>query len=207
MIKVNKFKKDLNKLGNIIVISAPSGAGKTTICDAIVRSDKNVVRSVSYTTRSPRKGEKNSIEYFFVKETEFKQMIKEKRFVEYAKVHNNYYGTSKDFVDKTLKSSKNVLLEIDVQGGLKIKKQYPQSCMIFIMTKNLNILKQRLISRNKDCTETINIRLKNAKKEIQCLKKYEYLVINDNLEKAIDSVKTIIKSLKYKIIANQNYFI
>jgi guanylate kinase len=133
-------------------------------------------------------------------------MLKENKFVESAIVHGNYYGTSKDFVDKTLKCGKNVLLEIDVQGGLKIKKQYPQSCMIFIMTKNLNILKQRLISRNKDCAETINMRLKNAKKEIQYLKKYEYLVINDNLKKAIDSVKTIIRSLKYKVIKNKNYF-
>jgi guanylate kinase len=206
MIKVNKFKKELNNLGNIIIISAPSGAGKTTICDAIVKSDKNIIRSVSYTTRIPRRGERDSKEYFFVSKIEFEQMLKENKFVESAIVHGNYYGTSKDFVDKTLKSSKNVLLEIDVQGGLKIKKQYPQSCMIFIMTKNLNILKQRLISRNKDCAETINMRLKNAKKEIQCLKKYEYLVINDNLKKAIDSVKTIIRSLKYKVIKNRNYF-
>lgn len=200
------MKRNVETLGNIIVISAPSGAGKTTICDAIVRSDKNVVRSVSYTTRVPRRGEKNSREYFFVKEAEFKQIIKEKRFVEYAKVHNNYYGTSKNLVDKILNSGKNVLLEIDVQGGLKIKKQYPQTCMIFIMTKNLKVLKQRLVSRNKDSIQIINMRLKNAKKEIQYLKKYDYLVINDNLEKAVDSVKTIIKSLKYKIIKNQNYF-
>ncbi|MDR0617808.1 MAG: guanylate kinase [Endomicrobium sp.] len=200
------MKKSINKLGNIIVVSAPSGAGKNTICDAIIKSDKNIVRSVSYTTRMPRKGERDSREYFFVSEIEFKQLLKENKFVESAKVHGNYYGTSKGFVDKTLKSGKNVLLEIDVQGGLKIKKQYPQSCMIFIMTKNLNILRQRLISRNKDCAETIKLRLKNAKKEIQCLKKYEYLVINDNLKKAIDSVKTIIRSLKYKVIKNKNYF-
>ncbi|MDR1522692.1 MAG: guanylate kinase [Endomicrobium sp.] len=193
-------------IGNIIVISAPSGAGKTTICDAIVKSDKNIVRSVSYTTRFPRSGEKNSREYFFVQETEFKQMIKEKKFVEYAKVHNNYYGTSTELVDKILNFGKNVLLEIDVQGGLKIKKQYPHACMIFVMTKSINVLKKRLILRNKDCMETINVRFNNAKKEIQYLKKYEYLVVNDNLEKAIDSVKTIIKSLKYKILKNQKYF-
>jgi guanylate kinase len=199
-------KRNIQTQGNIIIISAPSGAGKTTICDAIVKSDKNVVYSVSYTTRSPRRGEKNSREYFFVKESEFKQMIKEKKFVEYAKVHSNYYGTSKDILDKILNFGKNILLEIDVQGGLKIKKQYPYACMIFIMTKSIKVLKQRLILRNKDCIEAINVRLKNAKKEMQYLKKYEYLVINDNLEKAIDSVKTIIKSLKYKIIANQNYF-
>jgi guanylate kinase len=192
--------------GNIIVISAPSGAGKTTICDAVVKSDKDILRSVSYTTRLPRKGEKDSREYFFLKKAEFKQMLKAEKFVEFAKVHNNYYATSKDFVDKTLRSGKTVLLEIDVQGGLKIKKQYPQSCMIFIMTKDLKVLKQRLISRNKDSIEIINMRLKNARKEIQCLKRYDYLVINDNLEKAVDSVKTIIESLKYKIIKNQIYF-
>ena len=115
------MKKSINKLGNIIVVSAPSGAGKNTICDAIIKSDKNIVRSVSYTTRMPRKGERDSREYFFVSEIEFKQLLKENKFVESAKVHGNYYGTSKGFVDKTLKSGKNVLLEIDVQGGLKIK--------------------------------------------------------------------------------------
>lgn len=193
-------------LGSIIVISAPSGAGKTTICDAVVKSDKNILRSVSYTTRAPRCGEENAREYFFVKEAEFKRMLKEKKFIEFAKVHDNYYATSKDFLSKILRSGKTVLLEIDVQGALKIKRQYPQGCMIFIMTKNLKVLKQRLISRNKDTIETINMRLKNAKKEMQYLKIYDYFVINDDLKQAVDSVKTIVKSLKYKIIKNQNYF-
>ena len=185
--------------GNIIVVSAPSGAGKTSICDAIVESGKNTVYSISYTTRDPRAGEKNGIDYFFVNKAKFIKMAKEGKFAEWAKVHGNYYGTPKSFLDKTLKSGKNVLLDIDVQGGLNIKKQYPQTCMIFIMTPDLKTLEKRLVSRNQDGKETIKIRLENAKKELKFIPKYEYLVINGDLNKAVDGVKTIIKSLGYKI--------
>lgn len=194
------------KHGNIIVVSAPSGAGKTSICNYIVENHADTVYSISYTTRQPRKGEKNGNEYFFTDEKQFKQMIKDVKFVEWAKVHGNYYGTPKSLLDKTLKSGKNVLLDIDVQGGLNIKKHYPQACMIFIMTPDLKTLKQRLVFRNQDSRETINMRMENAKKELKSLHKYEYLVINDNFDKAVQSVETIIKSLKYKIQKEKKYF-
>ncbi|MDR1695365.1 MAG: guanylate kinase [Endomicrobium sp.] len=185
--------------GSIVVVSAPSGAGKTSVCNAVIESDKNTVYSVSYTTRKPREGEKNGSEYFFTNEDKFKKMAKEGKFAEWAKVHGNYYGTPKSFLDKTLRNGKNVLLDIDVQGGLDIKKQYPEACMIFIMTPDLKTLKKRLVSRNKDSKETIKIRLENAEKELKSLNKYEYLVINGNLNEAVDRVKTIIKSLDYRI--------
>ena len=136
-------------------------------------------------------------------------MIKEKKFAEWAKVHGNYYGTSKTFLDGVLKAGKNVLLEIDVQGGMNIKKQYPDACMIFIMVLDFGTLKKRLISRNEDCKESgINLRLENAKKELEFAREYEYLVINENLDEAVAAVKTIIKSLEYKILKNrkQKYF-
>jgi guanylate kinase len=192
--------------GSIVVISAPSGAGKTSICSAVVNSDKNAVYSVSYTTRKPRGREKNGREYFFTGAQNFKKMIKAGSFAEWAKVHENYYGTPRSFLDKTLKSGKNVLLDIDVQGGLKIKKFYPDACMIFIMTRNLKILKERLSARNSDSKETIDIRMKNARKELSFFNKYDYFVINDDLGEAVKSVRTIIKSLGYKICKNKKYF-
>ncbi|MCA6072114.1 MAG: guanylate kinase [Endomicrobium sp.] len=201
------LNKNLKKsLGNIIIVSAPSGAGKTAICKAVIKSSKNIVHSISYTTRFPRKGEKNGREYFFVNEATFKKMIKEKKFAEWAKVHNNYYGTSKDLLLKALESGKNILLEIDVQGGVSIKKQYPQAYMIFVMTPDFRTMEKRLVARNKDSKEVIGIRLNNARKEIGYLQKYEYLVINKKLDDAVDAVKTIIKSLEYKVVKSQKYF-
>ncbi|MDR2426132.1 MAG: guanylate kinase [Endomicrobium sp.] len=202
---MSKTIKKLQK-GSIIVVSAPSGAGKTSICDAIIKEDKNTIYSISATTRLPRSHEKNGIEYFFVSETKFKTMIKEEKFAEWAKVHGNYYGTLKSFLDKTLKSGKNILLDIDVQGGINIKRQYPQACMIFIMAPDLKTIEKRLRYRNTDSDKVIKERIKNAKKELKSFPKYEYLVINDNFEKAVKSVSTIIKSLEYKIKKGKKYF-
>ncbi|GHT60660.1 guanylate kinase [Endomicrobiia bacterium] len=201
-----KSNNHIEPLGSIIVISAPSGAGKTSVCSAVVKSGRSIVYSISYTTRCPRQGEKNGREYFFVDESEFKKMIEEKKFAEWAKVHGNYYGTSKGLLDNVLKTRRNILLEIDVQGGINIKKQYPQACMIFIMTPDIKTLEKRLTARDKDCKKIINVRLNNAKKELKYLNKYEYLVINKQLNETIDTVKTIIKSLEYKIEKNQKYF-
>ncbi|WP_413853218.1 guanylate kinase [Candidatus Ruminimicrobium bovinum] len=178
--------------GMVIIMSAPSGAGKTSICDAVVKKNKNIVYSISTTTRAPRKGEKNGKEYFFVTEAKFKDEIKQKQFAEWAKVHNNYYGTSKKILESIISKGKDVLLDIDVQGAIKIKKQYKDALMIFIMTPSLKILKQRLIKRNKDTKEVINIRLKNAEKEISYIDKYDYLVINDKLNESIKQVENII---------------
>jgi len=180
------------KKGMVIIMSAPSGAGKTSICDAVVKKNKNIVYSISTTTRAPRKGEKNGKEYFFVTEAKFKDEIKQKQFAEWAKVHNNYYGTSKKILESIISKGKDVLLDIDVQGAIKIKKQYKDALMIFIMTPSLKILKQRLIKRNKDTKEVINIRLKNAEKEISYIDKYDYLVINDKLNESIKQVENII---------------
>ncbi|MDR1259839.1 MAG: guanylate kinase [Endomicrobium sp.] len=190
-------------LGNIIIISAPSGAGKSSICKAVINSNQNILYSVSYTTRLPRNGEKNGKEYFFINKSTFEKMIKEKKFAEWAIVHSHYYGTPKVPLE-TLGINKNILLEIDVQGAMNIKKQYSNACMIFIMTPDLKTLKNRLVSRNKECNEIINLRLKNVKKELKYIYKYEYLVINKKLSSAIHAVKIIIESLHYKIQKTKN---
>jgi guanylate kinase len=186
--------------GNVIVISAPSGAGKSTICKTVIENARNITSSISYTTRQPRKNEKNGREYFFITEAQFKEMIRKKHFVEWAKVHGNYYGTSKVLLEKILTSGKNALLEIDVHGGINIKKQYPNACMIFVMTSDFKTLKDRLVARNEDCEEEMHVRLSNAKKELKYISKYEYLIINEKLKDAAFAVKTIIKSLEYKIL-------
>jgi guanylate kinase len=187
------------KSGHIIVISAPSGAGKTSICNEIIKSDKNTVSSISWTTRKPRANETDGIEYFFVLPKSFWNKVKKKGFVEWAKVHGNYYGTPKSFLSKTIQSGKNVLLELDVQGGMKIKKQFPDACLIFISIANFKILRQRLVSRAQDSAENIKMRLARAKKEMEFIKKYDFLVVNDKLDITVKAVETIIESLQYKV--------
>lgn len=190
--------------GMIIILSAPSGAGKTSICDALVESDKNIVYSVSTTTRQPRQGEKNGREYFFVDDVEFKNMVKKNLFVEWAKVHDHFYGTSKKILEQTINKGKDILLDIDVCGAVKIKKQYKEAVMIFITTSTLKILKERLLKRNKDSLSVIKTRITNARKELSYLPKYDYLVLNDNLDVSIANVKSIICAERLSIKRNKN---
>ncbi len=194
----------MKKKGMIIIVSAPSGAGKTSICDALIESDKNIVYSVSTTTREPRKGEKNGKEYYFVNDSDFKKMVKEKMFVEWAKVHDHFYGTSKKVLEQTINKGKDILLDIDVQGAVKIKKQYKNALMIFITTPTLKVLKERLIKRNKDSLEVIKTRVENAKRELTYLPKYDYLILNDKLDESIKQAKSIICAERLSIKRNKN---
>ncbi len=194
----------MKKKGMIIIVSAPSGAGKTSICDALIKSDKNIIYSVSTTTREPRKGEKNGREYFFVNDSEFKKMVKTNMFVEWAKVHDHFYGTSKKVLEQTINKGKDILLDIDVQGAVKIKKQYKEALMIFITTPSLKVLKERLIKRNKDSMAVIKRRIENAKKELTYLPKYDYLILNDKLDKSIQEVKSVICAERLSIKRNKN---
>ncbi len=194
----------MKKKGMIIIVSAPSGAGKTSICDALIESDKNIVYSVSTTTREPRKGEKNGKEYYFVNDSDFKKMVKEKMFVEWAKVHDHFYGTSKKVLEQTISKGKDILLDIDVQGAVKIKKQYKNALMIFITTPTLKVLKERLIKRNKDSLEVIKTRVENAKRELTYLPKYDYLILNDKLDESIKQAKSIICAERLSIKRNKN---
>ena len=194
----------MKKKGMIIIVSAPSGAGKTSICDALIENDKNIVYSISTTTRKPRKGEKNGKEYYFVNDSDFKKMVKKKMFVEWAKVHDHFYGTSKKVLEQTINKGKDILLDIDVQGAVKIKKQYKNALMIFITTSTLKVLKERLIKRNKDSMEVIKTRVENAKKELTYLPKYDYLILNDKLDESIKQAKSIICAERLAIKRNKN---
>ncbi len=177
----------------VIVISGPSGAGKTTICHELLKRKNNIKFSVSYTTRAPRSGEKEGVDYFFISEEEFKRKIKEGFFAEWAKVHNHYYGTSKKFIEDTLKSGYHCLLDIDVQGGLQIKKSFPDGIFIFIAPPSIEELKKRLLKRGTEKPEDMEIRLRNALKEMEFQKFYDYVIKNIDLNESVEKILDIIE--------------
>ena len=178
-------------MNNIFIISAPSGAGKTTICNNILQKFFQLAYSISHTTRKPRKGETNGVEYFFISKEEFEQGIKEKKWAEWASVYDNYYGTSVDFLNGIIESGKFVLLDIDVQGAKQLIEKYPDCITIFIMPPSMEVLKERLTLRETDTKEIIEKRMKNAQKEMQEKEMYKYIVINDDLQMAINEVSDI----------------
>lgn len=177
--------------GNLIVVSAPSGAGKTTLCGAILKSLDRIAFSVSFTTRRPRAGELDGVDYYFVSEEKFRDMIEKGEFAEWAIVHGNYYGTSRKIIDDLLEREVDVLLDIDVQGAKQIKKLYPEAVLVFIMPPSFEELKKRLYTRG---AEDIELRIKRAFEEMREYYLYEYVIINDNLERAISDLRAIIIS-------------
>ncbi len=179
--------------GTPIVVSAPSGAGKTTLCKLLAKKyPGEIIYSVSATTRKPRRTEKDSVNYFFLSEQTFKQWTREGKFIEWAKVHNHFYGTPKKMLEETLQKGYNIILDIDVQGGISIKKFYPDGIFIFLLTRTIDILKNRLKGRRTETKESIEKRIKNARKELQHIKEYDYIVINDTIKKTADTIAAIL---------------
>ena len=177
-------------------MSAASGAGKTTLKDLVIKDFPDIKYSISATTRKPREGEIDGVHYFFKTKEEFEQMIKDNALVEYNLVHGNYYGTPKSFVEKTLAEGNRVLFDIDVFGKVNFDKVYPDATGIFIMPPSDEELERRLRGRGTDSEDVIQLRLENAKKEIEFAKtkgKYEYTIINDDLQKAADELRAILK--------------
>lgn len=185
--------------GNLFIISAPSGSGKTTIIRKLLKKNKNLHFSISCTTREKRKGEREGKDYYFINENKFKKMVKRDEFIEWAKVHNFYYGTKKNEVFSWIEKGKDVLLDIDTQGSFKIKKKYPDSIHIFLLPPSFKELEKRLKSRGDLDENQIKKRLKNAKIEIKRLKNYDYVVINDKVENALNALILIIKASKFKL--------
>jgi guanylate kinase len=177
-------KNVIHAKGNLFVVSAPSGAGKTTICKALRRAYPDIRYSISHTTRTPRPGETNGVDYFFITETEFRLMRDQGDLAEWARVHGHFYGTSVNFLDEVLAKGRDILLDIDVQGTRQLLKRYPDAVTIFIMAPSLEILRQRLQNRATDDPETIDRRLQNAEKEIAQKSIYRHVIVNDDLERA-----------------------
>ena len=186
--------------GLLIVISGPSGAGKDTVCNKVVEDMKDTKISISMTSREPRGKEQEGVEYYFVTKEEFEEKIKNDEFLEYAVVHNNqYYGTPKGKIEEDISKGKNVILVIDIQGALKIKELVPEALFIFIMPPSMEELKDRLIKRATESKKKILERFKTAYNEINEFTKYNYVVVNDRIDKAVDKVKSIIKAEKCRV--------
>ncbi len=184
------------KRGHLFIISAPSGAGKTTLAKAVLQQFTDMLYSISYTTRKPRAEERDGVDYHFVSKQDFKKGIKKGRWAEWAEVYGNYYGTSAEFIEKSLSSGCDILLDIDVQGTLQILKHYPDSVTIFILPPSMNALRKRLEMRGSDSKAVIEKRLVNAKKEMAQKKMYRHIIVNDKLSAAIEELSAIFK--KYR---------
>ncbi|ABR48940.1 Guanylate kinase [Alkaliphilus metalliredigens QYMF] len=189
----------MQKQGLLIVVSGPSGAGKGTICKRLLEKNPEIKISVSATTRLPRKGEADGVNYQFLDKRKFQEMLEKEEFLEYAQVYDNYYGTPKEYVFENLEKGYDVLLEIDIAGALQIKEEFSQGVFVFILPPSLEELKSRIISRGTESKEDIEKRFGCALSEIQQVIKYDYAVINDNIERAIEDVEAIIRAERCQV--------
>lgn len=190
------------KEGLLIVVSGFSGAGKGTAMKKLVEKYQTYALSVSATTRKPREGEVNGREYFFKTVDEFKEMIAKDELIEYAQYVENYYGTPKAYVEEQLKAGKNVILEIEIQGALKIKEKFPEAVLLFIVPPSAKVLKERLVGRGTESIEVVEARLSRAVEEAQGVEAYDYVVVNDDLEVCVNDINEIIMSEQKKVAKN-----
>lgn len=184
---------------NLYIVSAPSGAGKTSLVKALLQELDNLCVSISHTTRKKRPQEQEGVDYFFVEEAIFLDMAKQGKFIEYAKVFEHYYATSHDFIDAKLKQGIDVILEIDWQGAQQVRRLKPQAQSVFILPPSIDALKQRLTKRQQDTPATITKRMQQAQSEISHYPEYDYLVINDDFAHALNELKAIIVSQRLRI--------
>ena len=187
------------KKGKLFIISAPSGSGKTTLCKRLIKRMPGIVRSVSLTTRPPRRSEKNGRDYLFVTKKEFEREKRKNNLLEWARNFGYYYGTPKDRVLKLLARGTDVILAIDVKGAMKIKRLYPKGVFIFVLPPSMAELKNRLRKRKTDGRLEISKRMKVARRELSYLPKYTYSAVNDNLKKATDKLEAIVIAERCKI--------
>lgn len=192
----------MNRQGILIVVSGFSGAGKGTIMQELLKRYDQYALSVSATTRAPRPGEEEGISYFFKSREEFEQMVSEDALIEYACYVDNYYGTPKAYVEEQLSMGKDVILEIEIQGARKVKKQFPETVLLFVTTKDAKTLKERLIGRGTETPEVIGQRLARAVQESEGIEEYDYLVVNDDLDTCVAEIHSIIEGEHQRIGRN-----
>jgi guanylate kinase len=178
----------------VFVVSAPSGTGKTTVCRAVVERDPRIVVSVSHTTRAPRPGERDGVEYHFVSPAEFRRLAEEGAFLEYAQYHENLYGTSWQALEAPRAAGRDVLLEIEVQGGAQVRGRLPEARLVFLVPPSFDDLEKRLRGRGTDGEEVIQKRLAIAHQELQAVVRYDYVVVNDDLSRAVEAVLEIVRA-------------
>jgi guanylate kinase len=187
--------------GNLYVVAAPSGAGKSSLVKALMELDARVLPSVSHTTRAPRGQEKHGREYFFVSEQEFDAMVASNAFVEWASVHSHRYGTSKKMLEERMTQGSDVILEIDYQGAIQIQQMYANAILIFILPPSWEELRSRLERRGEDSTETIELRLQNAATELAQVKAFDFVIINEVFDRALFDLKAIVHAQRLKYAA------
>lgn len=189
--------------GNLFVVAAPSGAGKSSLVKALLELDSHVQLSVSHTTRAPRGQEKHGRDYFFVSDAEFDQMVLADAFVEWANVHSRRYGTSKKAIEDRIAHGADVILEIDWQGALQIKRIFANAVLIFILPPSWDELRSRLERRGEDAPDVIEIRLENAKTELAQAKEFDFVIINELFERALFDLKAIVHAQRLKYISQR----
>lgn len=189
----------MSNRGNLIILSAPSGSGKTSLAERVVPGLGNIRFSISHTTRKRREGERHGHEYFFVTVSEFKEMIDKDKFLEWAEVYGNFYGTSRQFVESQLESGCDVLLDVDIQGAFRVSEQKPEAVLVFVMPPSYSELEERLRGRGLDNDEVIRTRLKIARDEIKSYKKYDYVIINRDLDQSVLELKAVIMASRCRL--------
>lgn len=189
----------MKKQGTLVVVSGFAGTGKGTVMKELLGRYDSYALSISATTRNPRPGEVDGREYFFKTKEEFEQMIEQDAFVEYACYVGNYYGTPKKYVDEQLAAGKDVILEIEIQGALNIKRQFPDALLLFIAPPSADVLKERLVGRGTETEEVIEQRLARAVEESKGIENYDYLVVNDDLDECVENVHQMIQSAGWKM--------
>lgn len=195
----------MQKKGILTIISGFSGSGKGTIVGKLMERYDNYALSISATTRNPRPGEVDGREYFFISKEEFEKMIAKDELIEYAKYVENYYGTPKAYVEQKLAEGKDVILEIEMQGALQVKKRFPQTLLLFVTPPNASILKERLVGRGTETMEVIELRMRQAVAESEVMQKYDYLIINDDLETCVKETHEIISLAHNRPVSNQAF--
>lgn len=197
----------LDRKGLLLVVSGPSGAGKGTICKALLNKNDEIKLSVSATTRKPRNGEVHGVNYFFIEKEEFTKMIENGEFLEYAQIYDNFYGTPKAAIMETLEKGQDVILEIEMQGARQVKEVYPEGIFVFVLPPSLKELKNRIVGRGTETAEEIEKRFSCAFEEIKQIDDYDYFIVNQDVEKSVKELESIISSEKNKVTRYKNNII
>jgi guanylate kinase len=195
----------MSKRGHLLVLSGPSGVGKGTVLGVYLAQHPQVHLSVSATTRAPRPGEENGVHYYFLSQAQFEEKIACEGMLEWAQYNNHYYGTPREQVENILKTGEDVLLEIEVQGALKVKKAFPEAVLIFIMPPDFQTLRARLTGRGTEDAQTVQKRLETAVQEMACAPRYDFIIVNRTVDKAAADLAAVVEAAGFSVLCNQNF--